>query len=179
MKTVKSLLFCLICTVFTVSCNLQNHYLSKEERLVNNLLAKTANIVKIKYNLTPSGSSASMPGGPIRKLSLCFNTQYPHTQDQLRELLLKSADELVIQVNRSNEIQEYLNEPPFTIKNVQIIIYNHDEEGQMLYDPQILTAELSNNILTYRTAQSDGTLKLKQQFTETYEEALKRISKAC
>ena len=33
-------------------------------------------------------------------------------------------------MNENNEIQEFLKERPFTIKNIEIIIYNHDEKGR-------------------------------------------------
>ena len=55
----------------------------------------------------------------------------------MRELLIKSAQELLNQINENKEIQEFLKERPFTIKNVQIIIYNHDKNGQEVYDPDI------------------------------------------
>ncbi len=66
---------------------------------------------------------------------------------------------------------------PFTIENIQIIIYNHDKNGREVYDPEISTAEISQGILSYQTADSNDTFKYKNEFTETYEEALKAISK--
>ena len=107
-----------------------------------------------------------MPGGPIQKLALCFDTKSPLTKEQLRELLVKTANELVHQVQDNKEIQEFLKDPPFTIKNVQIIIYNHDEKGYGVFDPQIATAQISLGILTYRTIDSADTFQFKHQFTE-------------
>ncbi len=78
-----------------MACDRQGYHPSKGEQLVNSTLGKTAKIIKDKYNLKPCGSGASMPGGPIQKLALCFDTKYPLTKEQLRELLIKSAHELV------------------------------------------------------------------------------------
>ena len=36
-----------------------------------------------------------MPGGPIQELTLCFDTKRPHNKEQLRELLIKTANELL------------------------------------------------------------------------------------
>jgi hypothetical protein len=83
--------------------------------------------------------------------SLCFDTKHPYTKGQLRELLIKSAKELLNQINENNEIQEFLKERSFTIKNVEIIIYNHDENGRGLCDPEISTACISQAVLIYRT----------------------------
>jgi hypothetical protein len=78
--------------------------------------------------------------------------------------------------NENEEIQNFLKERPFTIKNIQIIIYNHDKEGREVNDPGIATAQISEGILTYRTVDSTDTFKFKQQFEESYEEALKALS---
>ncbi len=153
-----------------------NYQLSKGEQLVNSVLAKTAKIIKSKFDIKPSGEGAAMPGGPVQELALCFDTKYPYNKEQLRELLIKSANELLNQVNENEEIQKFLKEKPFTIKNIQIIIYNHDKEGREVYDPGIATAQISEGVLTYRTVDSTDTFKFKQQFEESYEEALKALS---
>ena len=44
-----------------------------------------------------------------------------------------------------------------------------------MYDPEILTAEISQAILTYRTIESKDNFKLKNEFKESYEDALKII----
>ncbi len=150
--------------------------LSKGEQLANTILNKTAKIIKDKYNLKPSGEGAAMPGGPIKGLTLCFDTKYPYTKEQLREIIIKTAQELLDQVNENKEIQEFIKEPPFSIRNVEIIIYNHDKEGREVYAPGIATAQISRGILTYRTVDSADTFKFKQQFEESYEEALKALS---
>jgi hypothetical protein len=79
-------------------------------------------------------------------------------------------------VKENEEIQNYLKEAPFSIKNIQIIIYNHDKQGREVYDPGIATAQISENVLTYRRADSSDTFQFKQQFEESYEEALKALS---
>lgn len=177
MRTIAAILFfLLIFTGFIMSSKQPNYQLSKGEQLVNSVLAKTAKIIKSKFDLKPSGEGAAMPGGPVQELALCFDTKYPHNKEKLRELLIKSANELLNQVNENEEIQKFLKERPFTIKNIQIIIYNHDKEGREVYDPGIATAQISRGILTYRTVDSTDTFKFKQQFEESYEEALKALS---
>ena len=97
-----------IFTGFIMSSKQDEYHPSKGEQLVNSTLAKTAKIIKDKYNLKPCGEGASMPGGPIQKLAFCFDTKSPYSRVQLRELLIKSAQELLKQVNENNDIQEFL-----------------------------------------------------------------------
>jgi hypothetical protein len=102
------LIILFIFTGFIMTSNKQEYHPSKGEQLVNSTLAKTAKIIKDKYNLKPCGVGAAMPGGPIQELVLCFNTKYPHTKEQLRELLIKAAQELLEQVNQNKEIQKFI-----------------------------------------------------------------------
>lgn len=169
---ISSLLFWFIFAGFTASCNHQEYHLSRGEQLVNSILAKTAKMIKDKYNLKPCGSGASMPGGPIRELALCFDTKYPLTKEMLRELVIQTANELLNQVNDNREIQGFLKEFPFTIKNVQIIIYNHDKNGKSLMDPAISNAQILQGTLSYSTIDPQDTFRYKNEFVETYQEAL-------
>jgi hypothetical protein len=165
----------LIFTCFIVFRNMQ-YYPSKGEQLVNKTLGKAAKIIKEKYNIRPCGAGVAMPGGPIQEVTLCFTTKYPYTKEQLRDLLIKSSAELLRQVIENEEIQEFLHERPFTIKNTEIVIYNHDEKGFRLKDPQISVANISQGELCYRTIDPEDSFKYKNKYKESYEEALKALS---
>jgi hypothetical protein len=155
----------------------QEYYPSKGEQLINSTLAKAAKLIQEKYNIRPSGVGVAMPGGPIQEVTLCFDTKYPNTKEQLRELLINISQELLDQINRNKELQEFIKEPPFTIKNVQIIIYNHDKDGKEIYDPNISGAQIAQGVLTFRTVDKSDTFRFKNQFEESYDEALKALSK--
>ena len=170
------LIILLIFTGFTMKDKQQNHHSSKGEQLVNSILGKTAKIIKDKYNLKPCGSGTAMPGGPIQEVTLCFDTKLPYTKNQLRELLIKSAEELLNQVNEDKEIHQFLKDQPFTIRNVEIIIYNNDKNGLEVFDPAISVARISQGNLIYRTTDVNDTFKYKKEFQESYEEALKTLS---
>ncbi len=166
----------LIFTGFVMKNKQQEYHPSKGEQLVNSTLAKTAKIIKDKYNLKPCGEGVAMPGGSIQELTLCFDTKYPHNKEQLRELIIKSAQELLYQVNENKEIQDFIKTKPFTIKNIQIIIYNHDKNGRSLRDPEISNAQILQGVLNYSTIDPEDSFKYKNEFEESYEEALKAIS---
>lgn len=176
MKTIFVLLITLLIFTGFVMKNNQEYHLSRGEQLVNSILGKTAKIIKDKYNLKPCGEGAAMPGGPIQKLALCFDTKYPYTKEKLRELIIKTAQELLNQVNENKEIQEFIKEPPFTINNIQIIIYNHDKNGRSLRDPEISNAQILQGILSYSSIDPQDSFKYKNEYEETYEEALKALS---
>ena len=115
-----SLVTLLIFTSFIMRDKQPEYYPSKGEQLINSTLAKAAKLIQEKYNIRPSGVGVAMPGGPIQEVTLCFDTKCPNTKEQLRQLLLKTAQELLGQINNNNELQEFIKNPPFTIKNARI-----------------------------------------------------------
>ena len=169
MKTILFFILLLSC----IGC--ENYHPSQAEQLVNSTLAKAAEVIKKKYKIKPCGQGAAMPGGPIQKLALCFDTKDQFAKEELRKLLMQSAQELLSQINENSDIQPFLKTRPFTIENVEIIIYNHDKNGRGLRDPDISTARISQGQLIYRTIDPDDSFKLKNQFEESYEDALKAL----
>ena len=163
-------------SIFTGFLLQNDPYLSEGEKLVNITLSDTAKIIKNKYKIQPSGSGAAMPGGPIQKLTLCFDTKGPFSKKYLRKLVVECAQEVVNQVNANTQIQQFLAKLPFTVKNVQIIIYNHDKNGRETDDPDIATAQISQGVLNYRTNDFKDNYRYKTDIDETYEEALKILS---
>ena len=149
---------------------------SKDVQLVNQVLSTSVKIIQKKYNIRACGSGVSMPGGPIQKLILSFSSNRPFLKEELRKILISAAHEMVQLVNNNKEIQQYLFQAPFTEKNVQIIIFNYDANGRGVFDPEIAVAEISRGTLAYATKDSQKTFGYKNEFTETYEEALNAIN---
>ncbi len=172
----------IIILLFFSGCDRENkmpeYQLSRGEELVNSILANAAKKIYKEYNIRPCGVGVSMPGGPIKEVTLCFDTKKPYTKMQLRISLIKLAQELLEQINENNEIQEFLKERPFTIKNVEIIIYNHDEKGLTLKDPQISVAGIAQGVLDYSSIDPEDGFRYKNEYEETYEEALEIIEKS-
>lgn len=178
MKNVFVLIFLFIFTGFVMTNKeiRPEYHPSKGERHVHIILDKAAKIIREKYNLQPCGEGAAMPGGPIQKLALCFDTRFTHSKEQLRDLVIKSAHELLNQVREDQEIQGFLKSPPFNIKNVQIVIYNHDKNGRDALDPEISNAQILQGILFYASIDPEDSFKYKNEFEESYEEALRILS---
>ena len=116
-----------------------------------------------------------MPGGNIKEFSLSFVTQNPYTKHQLRELLIKSAHELLNAINNNEKVRPHLEKYPFTEANVGIEIFNREKDGRSLVDPHITVAEISYGILTYASRDPDNKFRYKNEYSETLEEALKLV----
>lgn len=150
-------------------------YASQVDRSVGKVLNNATKVIQKKYKIKASGTGISMPDGIVGHLGLAFTTKSSLSKNELRKLLVGGGQELLKQINDNKDIQPFLKTAPFTIKNVEIIIYNHDKDGRGLRDPEISTAEISDGILTYRTINPDNHFQYKNEFRETYEEALEAL----
>lgn len=167
-----SLLVILIC----VGDLMGNYYPSTGEQLVNAVLNKAATYIEKKYNLYCSGEGVAMPGGPIKEVCLCFDSAGALSKAKLRDLLIKCSNDVVDLVISNKEIQPFLAKTPFTVNDVQIIIYNNDKTGREVYEPLIATAQISQGCLTFRTLDPKDSFKFKNVYEETYTEALKLLN---
>lgn len=143
--------------------------------IVTKIFNKTGRNIEKNYFIHPSGEGGAMLGGIVRKLMLAFDTNRHLSKENLRELLIECNREVLKEVNSNEDIQKYLVERPFTEKNIEIIIYNHDKTGQELSDPDISIAEIVDGVLTYSTLDVGRPLQFKNTFSETYEEALQAL----
>ena len=95
-------------------------YISDASRFVHKILDESAKVIETKYGIKTCGEGAAMPGGNIKKFNLSFVTRSPYAKQQLRELLIASAHELLNAINKHEGVRPYLEKYPFTIENVQI-----------------------------------------------------------
>lgn len=144
--------------------------------IAGDILEKTVTITSKRYPLQACGTIMAMPSGNVKELGLCFQTKHVLSRDQLRELLIECGQVLIQQINSDKHIQRFLNKRPFTMKEARIIIYNKDKNGDEPYDPLIATAGIMGGLLTFRTTDFKTTWKFKNEFDETYEEALEIIN---
>ena len=172
-----SILFLLITMFLTLmGCGMINQYKpDPEEEIVHEILLNSEILIEKKYNIKTVGSGAAMPGGNIKKLTLSFDSKSSYSKKDLRIMLIGCANELLNQINTNDKIQKYLVKRPFTIENVQLIIFNYNSEGRYVYDPEIFVAEILGGILTYQTKDPKKEFGYKNTYTETYEEALQAL----
>ncbi len=156
----------------------EDPYLSQAEKIVNKILAESTQIIEKKFGLVAVGDGASMPNNEVRKLTLVFDTKKTKAKEELRILLIYCAHELLDRINRDEELQQYMVEVPFTIKNVQIVIFNRDENGYIAQDPIVSVADIVQGILSYKSNDSLDSYKYKTDVIEAYPEALQSIQLA-
>jgi len=143
--------------------------------IAGEILQQTEVFAHKRYPLHACGTIMMMPSGNVKEIGLCFQAKTFLTRDHLRILLLECGEKLIQQINSNQPFQKFLNKRPFTMKEARIIIYNIDKSGDEPLDPLITNAEISGGVLTYLTQDPKKKWTYKNEFQESYEEALEII----
>jgi len=146
---------------------------SYKDTLCNQISKRTAEILNNKYEL----QFVAMGGGgskneKIKLLSLHFYYNKPILITEARELLINASEIFLKEINSNNKISSYVSNFPFTEKNIEIVIYSHNDEYKNYSPPNLANFANVCGRLDYYVKE-DGKLKLFHK--ESYEEALEKI----
>lgn len=170
-------LFCLFILISFICCNLNkpkdSYKLSKKEILSDEILKKAAIELMAKTGLQPCGTGAQMLD-QIKMLALSFYYKKPLQIHEARALLIKSVDVLVDAVNADERIRPYLNNYPFTPKNVEIRIFLRRHDSFDVPPGELSAVSAITGIFEYEI-DNPQTKLFTTILSETYEEAKKKI----
>ena len=172
-----SLCMLLLAFLTCTGCGMNNYHspYAEENKLVGEVLYNTAIAIEKKYKMKPIEAGAAMPGGEINRFHMSYDVRKSLSKNELRIWLVEMSQVLLNQITRNEQIERYLIKTPFTIDDIDIVIFNHDKDGRRIYDPAITVADISGGIITYETKDPNQEYGYKNTYTETYEEALKII----
>ena len=145
-----------------------------QDILANEITISTAQKLIKTQNLHFVGTGGAMMDN-IEMLAVSFEYDQEVTQEQARQLLIVAAEEYLRAINQNEEIRPYLDQYPFTAKNVKICIYFHKPDRSQVNEGKIWAIDAMNAEVIYRIVNSEGKL-IGETITETYEEALKIIA---
>jgi len=142
------------------------------DRIALQIINETARSLEKKYKMHACGFGMRER---FKYLSISFQVNRPIEVDEARNLLIESVEELIENINSSKEIRPYLKEYPFTFQNAGITLLFSDQKGHDCYHPLIIDAMCTPRGLHFNTLNSK-THQYEQEYTETHEEALKKIN---
>lgn len=152
-----------------------DYEIPKSEQAVNTVLGQTKAILKKRYKIDPVATNVAMPGGIIKLLGLDFQIVGPLNKERIREILIDCTQELLNKVNTNPQIKPYLEQYPFTIKNIEINLFIVDSTRREINHPEIGIARISEGQLNYLTLMYTGIPQKINDSSESYEEAITKI----
>lgn len=149
--------------------------ISESEQAIGTVFGQVSSSLKTRYEICPVATVVSMPGGIIKLLGLDFQIYGPLRKEEIRKVLIDSADELLHKINTNEQIRLGLEVYPFTIANIEINLFIIDRSRREITDPDIGIASLSRGEISYLTLTWDGIPETVSEQTEFYEEAKKTM----
>lgn len=143
------------------------------DQVALSIIDKTGNTLEKRYKMIPCGIGMREK---FEFLEISFHIRRSILKEELRYMLIDSADEFLKNINSSEKIKPFLKNYPFAYKNVGIIFYIYDNAGYDLCHPNITIAEIVSGKLTFRTNDPENTNRYKETTKESIEEALQLIN---
>lgn len=147
---------------------------AESSRIIGQFFKKMRSPFESKYDISPIGTTISMPEGELKLLGLSFEMYGPLTREELRVMLVDMAEEFLEEFRSNQRLISYMKEPYVALKNVEITFYLNGREGQSIIDPDISIASVHQGYLKYFTSSISDCLPFACSYRETFEEA-KRI----
>ena len=175
----KTLFFCILlssCSSVDVEdLNRGSHVRDEDyEKIANGVTYRVEQQLKKELGLRCVGTGGGMMNN-IRRMSMSFQLFREIDLPEARRILVSATSEYLNAINDSKRLRPYLKEYPFTVKNVEIMIWIRKANNRDI-DPNKINFMCSNKgILRYDLSDEPGTYLDRELCTETYEEALKII----
>lgn len=135
----------------------------KYERLMGSIINTSINQLSKRYGVVPCGRG----GGVVPNESgdgnldyksknefIAFQLERQVSKEEARVLIVEIAELILHHINTTPEIQPYLNNDPFTYKNLELVIYLSNKDESKIYDPELglvaLTRRGNVNFATYK-----------------------------
>ncbi len=169
--------FGLIMTVFSslFGCSPLSHPQPVDyEKIADEITANTAQQLEKQKGLFLAGTGGGMMHN-IRMMAMSFDFYQEVDLQTARELIVYAIREYLSDINSNKEVRPYLQNYPFTAKNVEIRIWISKPDRSKASSGKIHYISAINGILDYYTRE-DNQHSRKTICEETYEEALEVIS---
>ena len=94
------------------------------------------------------------------------------TEDEARKLIISAVDDYLESVNHDEVLRPHLRDYPFTPKNLELTIYNYEEDGKDIYYPFNHVVNNREGRIGYFTKEESKKYGYKTTKHETYDEAV-------
>jgi hypothetical protein len=179
----KFLLILVVCiqTMFLAHAHARNPKYPNAEVSCDNVkafVAKAAKKLEKKYNIDLCGIGSGVRD-KVWLVNLSFNKYgLPLSEMEARKLIIAITQNFLDLINQEEKIRPYLENYPFTSKNVKIALFNYTENAGNHYHPWITSSSMSKGKTLFMSFDPGMIpLRLHDEIYETYEESLAIIAK--
>jgi hypothetical protein len=150
---------------------------SEEERLIAEILCKSADFLEKKYDMR---AIETIEGGPdgLNFLGLGFHVYKELKKEDIRIILVEASQYFLNSINKEYKLMPYMSNYPFTLNNIRISLVFKHKDGNDIDHPDIGMASISkHNFLIYKTSRGEYCDTVTTE-KESFEDALKIVEES-
>jgi hypothetical protein len=133
--------------------------------------------VSDRYNVIPIGRGSSEKNNKSKMESVSFQLQHKLTKEEARILIVDIVELFLKNINNSKEIADFLYNKPFTYKNLEFVVFIHDEKNMNVYHPDLGIVSLTcRGTINFITDKPNSQYEYETDVEEPYEEAYKIVT---
>jgi hypothetical protein len=160
--------------VFTMSMHKATHSLKDIEKLHYWRDTIRCEIIKKyteKYNLEVGGVSGNMLGGVMHEVGVMFDRYQVTSKAKARQIIVECVLDFLEKINSCEEIQPYLQDHPFTVKNIDIALFMFNGDGTDVSYPNLDVARTRRDKIIYKTVNPEDRYNYIEE-EESFEDAV-------
>jgi len=146
--------------------------LSDDSKMLYRFIRRTGKILEKKYQIRQSATGI---GGmdKVWLMSIDFDRYGdPINEQEARKLIIACVDDFLEAVNNDEELRPFLQDFPFTAKNLELRIFNFDKNQELQSFPFIAIVTDSRGKIGFLTKDPNIKYGYKTDTEETYDEAV-------
>jgi len=169
-------LFFIFCILFFVIFAMTRCDSRKEDAIIaHRLMYRVIDVLESRYQLRYIGRSEAGDKTGYNKIGLLFNKFGKMSKDEGRKVTVDSVNLLLNEINSDPQLQPFLIEKPFTLSNVEIVIFIYTSEVKDIFFPDIRVFAARRGKIRYSTSSPDQKYGYYTEEEETFEEAMRII----
>jgi len=146
--------------------------LSDDDKMLYGFINRTGKILEKKYHLRQSATGI---GGMDKVWLMCLSfDRYgePINEQEARKLIINCVDDFLEAVNKDEQLRPFLQDFPFTAKNLELKIFNFNKDQELHYFPSIAIVKDLRGKIGFLTEDPATTCGYHTKKYETYDEAV-------
>ena len=149
---------------------------SKRQKIAQQTVQNISKTLNKRYQLLYKNLSGSGSNNQYKKIGIYFDLFQIVDKEESRKILVGCVEEMLKQINTNLDLRPYLQSFPFTVENIELVIYIRQEGKQLVYYPDLGVLSVWGGLVRYKTEEEN---KYKTSFytedEESYAEALKIV----
>jgi hypothetical protein len=175
MRSIQFLILLLFIAMLTLSFNFFKSKPRDHADIAREIRGKVARKLSKKHQMDCIGVGGGMMDS-VYMIGLTFQIYHIMDQAEARERIVDCVEEILNAINGNQEIRPYLKNYPFTTKNLQVAISVKQSDGRDVFDPDFeMVFIFESDDIDYCTVDSANTRRYKNQYRESYKEALAMV----